>query len=292
MRYSSKITIPILCPIRFEAVELLTEVTYYPKAFTYLQKWPISTDLHPQIFYEYTGRTLTFRQKYLTGEVKDITMTETPMVTGVYCYDAKMKPLMEGVCYFQILEGSTVLCDSILGDIEGTPFGYHKIGSFNDIVTITYWNSSNDWNTRFDAFQASNVFSFCCEGGFIPSRFEPKNDMKIFTDSLAQDTIGYSNPSSLRTLYLGNSFGLPSWLVEKINFMFACDVTLIRNIQWQAVEAPSVEDAPFSRQYVTVPMKRKTNMFTENYGGEIYITDKYGNVITALDQGVDKALVL
>lgn len=293
MRYSSKITIPILCPIRFEAVELLTELTFYSKAFTYLQKWTTSTDIHVQIFHDDTGKTLTFRQKYITGEVQDATFIETVMSTGVYCYDVILTPLQEGVCYFQILEGSTVLADSKLGtDDKGNEFGFHKVGTFNNVVLITYWNSSNDFNARFDSYQASNTFTFCVEGGFIPSRFEPKNDMKIFTDSVMQDTLGYSNPSSVRTLYLGDAHGIPPYLVEKLNFIFSCDVTLIRNVQWQATEAISVEDAPHSRQYVTVPMKRKSNIYTENYGGVIYITDKYGNVITGFSVTDDKSLVL
>jgi len=291
MRYSSKITIPLLCPIRFEAVELLTELAYYSKAFTYLQKWTLASDVHVQLFHEDTGKTLTFRQKYITGEVRDVTFTETVMSTGVYCYDAILEPLQEGICYFEVLEGSTLLLNSILGiDFNGNNFGYHKVGTYKNLVSIDYWNSSNDFNTRFDTFSAANVFTFCVEGGF--TKLEPKNDMKIFTDSVQQDTIGYSNPSSVRTLYLGDAKGIPPYLVEFLNFVFSCDVTLLNNTQWQATDAISVEDAPNARQYVTVPMKRKTNIYTQNYGGTVYITDRYGNVITGFNVTDDKSFIL
>jgi len=293
MRYSSKIIFPMLCPIRFEAVELLTELAYYSKAFTYLQKWTTAKDVHVQLFHENTAKTLTLRQKYITGEVRDVTFTETVMSTGIYCYDAILEPLQDGVCKFEIWDNTTLLANSILGtDENGNEFGFHQVGTFKNLVTLDYWNSSNDFNTRFDTFEAANVFTFCVEGGFIPSRLEPKNDMKIFTDSVQQDTIGYSNPSSVRTLYLGDAKGIPPFLVEFINFVFSCDVTLLNNTQWQATEAISVEDAPNYRQYVTVPMKRKTNIYTQNYGGTVYITDRYGNVITGFNNGEDKSFIL
>lgn len=292
MRYSSKISIPILCPIRFEDVELTDEMRFYPKAFNYMQKWTTSDPIHVQIQHENTGKTLTLRQRYTDGTFYDKTFTETVLSANNYIYDAITYSPKNGVCWFEIWDGSSLLCDSKLGEIDGMIVGLCKVDDLFGSASITYWNPSNDYNVRFGEFQTTNLFTYRVEGGFIPSKLTPKNNMKRFTDSMAQDTVGYSNPFSERVLSLGGSAGIPWWIVEQINFIFACDVTLIQNTQWQISGDISVEETAFMRETITIPVKRKTNLYNQNYGGTIYITDKYGSLIQAFDTGELKNLIL
>jgi len=309
MIYSPDILIPRLCPLQFAGVEATNEMKHYPDAFRYVQKWHTTEAMHVQIRHSTTGKTLTLGMyDWATGLLICHVHSSQTTLNGYFYYDFHITPVWdtppspptlpvpyEGLVYFKILEGSTVLCDTIIGYIDDAgliPLGEVEITTTFDTFLLEVWNSHTDFDVDFyvtTGYTANTVFQIRVEGGFIPNGYAPKNDMGVFSDQHQQDSMAFSMPYSQRVLTLGDSLGIPIHMIDRLNAYFACDVNIIGNIQYQCYEEMSVKEIGYMKALGTIGMKTRTNRFTQNAGGTVYLVDRNG--VYLLDGNGDKILI-
>lgn len=281
MVYSPNIVFPILSPLYFADPIKDTELTQYPKAFRYVQKWHSTDTVHIPFWFntEETGDE-EFYLKCIDAVTKRVLYTSALAVEGGLYIDgfafynvyASLAGI-EGVVYFEIYDNrtATTLADS----------NFCEVGLTTDTILITYWNSKTDFDINFGTYSNLTNYTLRIEGGFIPNGVTPRSDRSVFTDQNQQDTLSYCMPYSEFMLTLGDSFGIPWYMGELLNFIFSCDVTILRNTQYQRTDADfEKKDTGNMTSVYTIPLKTKQNRFSQNTSGAIYITDKNGVYIT------------
>ena len=154
------------------------------------------------------------------------------------------------------------------------------IGEFDDTVLLTYWNETSDYETVFGAFGYDAVFQFRIEGGFMPASTKDVSELRNFTDQFKQSTRTYGMPSFTKSLRLGDSLGIPDWVLEKLIAIAACDVFLVDNLQWIKTGNWETSETEKRMMIVSSDFANTTNRMTQTIDGEIQLTDSYGNVIT------------
>ena len=284
MIYDSKIKFMDTCPLFFGQGYIANEMQMMPNAYRYVQTYAPADTVHVQFQYLETGRTLTFNVHDWDTEriLKTFTCIETNM-SGTYIYDGwlKMTGISGGVYFTVQSETSYTIANTITGSYDEYQMGIIDITNSLHTIGIQYYDSENRFGTRFGAYSAENTFTFRVDGGFIPSGFTPKNDMSVFYDQNQSPSLTYSMPNATHRLVLGNDNGLPWYMVNLINTILGCDVTVIRGQQWVATEVLKQTAIINNKQVVEVPMGKKTNRMSQNIGsGDIFITDRYGYKIT------------
>lgn len=284
MIYDPKIKFMDTCPLFFGQGQIANEMQMLPNAYRYVQTYAPADTVHVQFQYLQTGRTLTFNVHDWGTEriLKTFTCIETNM-SGTYVYDGwlKMTGISGGVYFTVQSETSYTIANTITGSYDEYKMGIIDIADSLHTIGIEYYDSENRFGTRFGDYSAENTFTFRVDGGFIPSGFTPKNDMSVFYDQNQSPSLTYSMPNATHRLVLGNDNGLPWYIVNLINTILGCDVTVIRDQQWVATEVLKQTAIINNKQVVEVPMGKKTNRLSQNIGsGNIYITDRYGYKIT------------
>lgn len=95
-------------------------------------------------------------------------------------------------------------------------------------VLIKYKNSINDYDT---VFSTGIEFSFRCQAKVDYD--SPKNDRDVYFDQIHNATQLRSVGFRVFKLYLGYSYGLPEWVIDKVNLIQQCDQVTYDNIAYQ-----------------------------------------------------------
>jgi hypothetical protein len=269
----SRLIIPKTCPLYFGAFQLTTEKTMYPNKFRYIQKFDTNDTIHVQIRFtsdQPENEGLHIKAYGLNDVfIDDYSFTWTTL--GTYKYGDAYIPCtsFSGYTYFQIHDSSTTFLTPLA---ESWPV---EVGTWPDSVAIIYFNTENDFETFFGTFSATSVFMIRVEGGFPPDGFTPKWDFENFTDQLSQDTLSYSLPYGVHTLYLGDSNGLSWFIIDKLNYIFSLDTIYLNGTQWVRNSEITIENA-----VAKIDMKQKNNNMLQSSGGLVGIMDEEGQLIT------------
>jgi hypothetical protein len=158
----------------------------------------------------------------------------------------------------------------------GTYFVKVKIGSGGSLTTLIseplqvaedhpgtilyeYTNSKNEFGA---IFQNGETFSFRCEG-YIQD-FTPGSNDVVYEDEPANLTRLSAVPYRAFKLAIGNEEGVPDWVADRVNRIFACDDVLIdgkafTRPQGSKMEKKSEEGYPMSGWLVELRESKARN---------------------------------
>lgn len=276
MIYNENIKFPCLCPLLFGEPTIDTEGEQYKQAFRYVQKWHATDTINIPFWYNTAQpENEAFAVKCFNSLGTLLYTSATDTYSGVasegwgFFNVYAVLTGLSGVVYFELwdTQANTKLADS----------NFCEIALTSDTTLITYWDSATKLGVYFGTYSNLTYYTFRIEGGFVPNGYNPKSDRAIFTDQHQQDTLSYCMPSDEFNFTFGDSFGIPWYVARLLNYIFSCDVTIIRNTQFQRmdVDMEKSDTANLTSVY-SLTMKKKNNDFMQNVGGSIYITDKNG----------------
>jgi hypothetical protein len=289
MIYNNDISIPSTCPLEFKSVENVNELTHYPRAFNYVQKWGTADTIHVKLL---ASEDRTAEAVIITaydtatdiivhksgGGAATYSFTWTQL-SASYWYADVLIPCsdLSGVIYFYVT--------STVGDLfYSWPC---EIGAVSDSVLITYHHSENDFSTVFGTYETAHVFTLRVEGGFIPNDFELECDQELFTNQQGEDTQTYSMPYDIEYLTLGDGGGLPRWMCQKLNRIFACDTLVIAGRRYSKTGKIERSDAVDLKSTLRIGLKETQNRMVQSIGDLILVNEEYIEITDDLDNELE-----
>lgn len=217
----------------FENFHFRETIPYYLSADDYYQPWQKNDIIYLQFHANFGPHII----EVINGagyKVTDLTMTYVATSiesAGLLVYQASLalNALPEGVYKLQVKSG-----EPLVNTIESDWFCLKELHKGS--ILLTYKHSENDHNI---AFETGIEFSFRIHGGF--KDFQPQSERVVFIDQ-PNNIVQLSGKSfSTEKLVIGNSYGVPKWVIDKVNEIFNCDSVLIDGKQWVAVSGARFE---------------------------------------------------
>lgn len=109
----------------------------------------------------------------------------------------------------------------------------------DNTVLINYRLTYNDFDCIFTDDLA--YFNLRVEGGVKSEGFSPGGKFQMFTDLDYQPVMLQSTPYNVYKWLFGPGYGLPNWMGDKLNRVFACDDILIDGVSWLRNEGAKLE---------------------------------------------------
>lgn len=97
-------------------------------------------------------------------------------------------------------------------------------------VYLTYTNSRIGFDVNFKATDAT--FYIRVEGGFWEENFTPASKDLVYFNQSHDAVVLSSIPFTVRKLTIGDAYGIPNWLADKVNRVFACDSVLVDGVAY------------------------------------------------------------
>jgi hypothetical protein len=241
--------ISYLCPLKFKKVNFANPapyntkyhddwhfaetLPYYARSDNYKQPWQKNDIIYLQILTNYGPHVLQMFDVYGIKRA-DVIFDYMPTSiegTGLKVYQAAIavNTLAEGDYRF-VLKSGDPLIDTYETDwiclLE-----LHK-GSF----LFQYRHDENDFNTVFETGYHPRLR---VHGGF--SDFTPQSESVVFIDQPNNATLLSSRTFTTEKVVIGNSYGVPRWMIERINDIFSCSEILIDGKQWTKVSGAKWE---------------------------------------------------
>ena len=138
------------------------------------------------------------------GTVKDSDL-------DIYEIPVEFDNLDEDMYYFRLASGGKERFSELIAVAE----------KWEKTLWIEYNNSEDHDGVKFD----NGNFGVRVEGTL--QEFQPDSDSNIYDDTNKRPTTLKSTPFRMFTLYIGNSDGLPDFMLDMVNRIFTCDYTTI-----------------------------------------------------------------
>jgi hypothetical protein len=129
----------------------------------------------------------------------------------IYEVDINFTSLTPGFYWMKLVTGVTGMPSFISEPIR-------IINNIDSTVLIEYANSSYYGDV---VWETGITMSFRVEGAIW--RFNPASKDVLYEDQVLNETILSSQPYRTFTLFIGNQFGVPDWLIDKVNRILGCD---------------------------------------------------------------------
>lgn len=146
--------------------------------------------------------------------------------------------------------------------------------SVENMALLTYTNQINEYDTIF-INGTVRVFNFRFEGGFLNDDTKYMVEANSFRNQYQENRQLYQMPYKTQILTIGNAFGVPDWVAEKINFIFCCSnvylnrVKHVRSEKEVPVRSIISEGYPFSNFKLT--LEGQPELYTT--GMQIFTSD-------------------
>ncbi|HUR65469.1 MAG TPA: hypothetical protein VMZ03_03895 [Chitinophagaceae bacterium] len=150
---------------------------------------------------------------------------------GVKAYEAaiSLSGYDEGVYYFLLKSGNPVI-----GILESEQFDIKEL--HENSILFQYKHDENDFDV---VFETGIELRFRVHGGL--TEFTPVSDRTVFIDQ-PRNIVQLSGKSYYtQKLLIGDSLGVPQWVIERVNDIFLCSEVLIDGRQFVANEGAKVE---------------------------------------------------
>jgi hypothetical protein len=235
---ANSIIIPHLLPIRFVPVGTPAYKTffsdwyrnlvqYYEKPDDYFQKWIEGTIIRLQFQANFGPVQLQILD--CSGKVLSIVpalAVATELYdTGFTTYEATFTPpVMAGTWFVLINAGIGEGLQQFISEPQITPA--HPRG----LLTVKYSNSFNDDQVVFDT---GIEFNMNVEA--IISEFIPKAKATVWEDQPMNLRAIEAIPYQQFKLIVGNGFGVPDWVIDKLNRIVCCTDVFFDSIQYTRV---------------------------------------------------------
>lgn len=237
------VEISALCPLKFKDADYTPAAPYNSRYFEdhhFSETLPyyLPADEYKQIFQKNDIIFVQVRSNYaplqlslynafgaLVGDfVLDYTPTSTE-ATGLKVYQASvaLNTLLEGKYKFQLK------CGSPLINILETDWICIKEKHEGSIL-FEYKHEENDFNT---VFETGVQFRFRVHGGF--KEFQPQSERTVFIDQPGNIVQLTGKSFYTKKLVIGNTYGVPEWVIHRINEIMLCSEVLIDGKQWVGV---------------------------------------------------------
>lgn len=237
-------------------------------------------------------RQVTYFQRFKTNEVISVQVISSPRTDYILeIYNCKGIKVKEATLN-RIIIGSDSACFMFTFTIYSVDFSAWnytakliQVGNatpiaisnpfvitneVEDTVLLNYTNSVNNYDSIFNNNGTHLSFNFRMDGGFLSdsSKLNVENEFRR-NQSQELDSL-YSMPYKKESLTIGNSQGVPSWVADKVNCIFALDNVLIDGIEYIRSESEIPESSGSLADYYPfyiykMNVERKDNVFTESY---------------------------
>jgi len=210
---------------------------YYQK-IQYLQKWQTSDTIRLQIKANFGP--ISWQVIDCTGQLLksgDFSIVTTNVVGQPYIYyqmelQCADPDLKKGQIYLIINAG---FGETVMQWIS-EPM---ELGTrFPNTMLYTYKHSHNVLDVVFDT---GIEFQFRCESNLPPNLYTPGVTAKSYNDQNMNSVLISATPFDQFTLSIGGSYGVPGWVIKKINFIFCCDYTDVEGLKLTKPEDSSWE---------------------------------------------------
>lgn len=217
----------------FENFHYRETIPYYLSADDYFQPWQKNDIIYLHLRTNYGPHIVEVinAQGY---KVTDLTLSYVATSiesSGLVVYQGALalNSLAEGKYKLQLKSG-----DPLVITTESDWFCLKELHQGS--ILLTYKHSENDFGV---AFETGVEFRFRVHGGF--KEFQPQSERVVFIDQ--PNNIVQLSSKSFHTekLIIGNAYGVPKWVIDKVNQFFDCDSVLVDGKQWVAVSGARFE---------------------------------------------------
>jgi len=108
--------------------------------------------------------------------------------------------------------------------------------SETETVVFEYWNDINDFDVIFDTGVS---FRFRCEA--IITQLDPLSKDTLWEDQILNLRVLSSKPYRQFKLKIGGSYGVPDWVIDKINRVFSCTTKYLNGIEYTKADGAKFE---------------------------------------------------
>lgn len=265
--------IAILNPLRFidtsdinnsfDGNFAIDQVLSYQNPKCYFQKWQTSDVLRLQVISDFVPTDLLFKNIETDGIDGTGVWVETPTVIvgqtfKVYELEFEFLSLPAGKYY---TEFSYTDENSVEHILVSEPICVAQ--KQENTLLLQYKNSINDLDTIFDT---GIVFNFRVESAI--KDFTPGNNRAVYVDQNVNATLLSAVPFRKFNFYLGFQYGLPEWVVDKVNFIQSVDQVKYNNVYYQIVDGAEYDisrndDNSFAGGFIEVqPTNNNFNRYT------------------------------
>lgn len=243
------VDISILCPIKFRERGYTNPAPYNTKFIEdwnyqdtvhdfeeqqpYAHPWQKNDIVYIQLLSNYAPHNLslydcqgnqvdTFAATYKASSVEG---------TGqkVYEFAIAMNVYNDMICQFRLDSGAP-----ILKQMESEWLDLRDLHA--DSVLLKYKHNENDYDV---VFETGIEMMFRVYGGF--REYKPASDRTVFIDQ-TRDIVQLSGKSFYtQKLIIGSAFGVPDWVIERVNQIFQCSQVLIDGKRYVANDGATLE---------------------------------------------------
>lgn len=266
---------------RFDTTAAVDLINSFQSKKCYFQKWTTSDSTRLQLLSDFPNITCKVYELYTNAEVLDIAPIDMDtqvleQTFSVYEIPLDFSLLDEGEYYMEITyEDNESAVHTYISEPLMVREDYDE-----PTVLLQYRNSDNNFSVIFDT---DIVFDLRVEG--LVTDFNPESDDVVYNDQKRNATLLDSIPYRTFTLYVGNAEGVASWMADKVNRAFACNIISVDGDYYEKTEGASWEISR-AEEYAFIGMQLNImpveNRFLETYKtgndpGEVTIVQKYKN---------------
>lgn len=183
-----------------------------------------------------------------------------------YQYDLHLTSLIREGVYYVTLE---IMSTGFQANFQSEPLYIYETDPGNT-VKIKYSHDQNDFGVLFivDGQLRATVLEFRVEGGFLTENYNPASKDAAFINQNYDVTILNSIPYVTQKLTLGNGYGIPFWMADKINRIFSCIEVQIDGVYYSKLDGAKMEgkkESIYPMAWWTIDLIRKNNTFFDEY---------------------------
>lgn len=247
------VDISILSPLKFVEEDFTGPAKYNTRYFddyiyqntipdfytqqNYWQIWQKNDAIPLQILSNYAPHQMELYDcddNQVSGAVFQMTYVPTSIEgTGQKVYQAAigLNTYDEGVYRFRLRSGDPVL-ETYISEWFCLKQKHEKS------ILFEYKHNENDHDV---VFETGIQMCFRVYGGFPPEQYKPGSNRTVFVDQPNNMVQLNGRSFAVWKLLLGDSFGLPQWVIERINQIFLCSEVLIDGKQFVANDGAEIE---------------------------------------------------
>jgi hypothetical protein len=127
---------------------------------------------------------------------------------------------------------------------------------FNDIlvdntIVIRCLNNENEFDYLFIDKNGNSTGEILIrvEGGFKSEGYKFADHLQMTLNLLNKPIIIQSIPPNIHRLTIGDDFGVPNWIIDKLNRMFSCSTVKIDGVKYCRNESAKFEKVNLNRDY-------------------------------------------
>jgi len=174
--------------------------------------------------------------------VQSGTFDITAIDTAINVLEKEITELAQDIYTFQIYQTTR----QPLLVAESSPFLITE--NVENTTLLTYTHKINEYDTIF-INDTVRVFNFRFEGGFLnkDNKYEVESDS--FKNQFQENRQLYQMPYRTKILTIGNAWGVPEWVADKVNFVFCCSNIYVNRIKHSRVEKSTPEREVIDDRY-------------------------------------------